>query len=192
MIELNGKSTIREYMDNYKVIGEYLKENGYVPQNISEQELIKYVEDNADIIKIYMTDLNYVEVIEIVQREQNSDEDNNTSSGTNGSTSTPENLDDIFNLADDFFNSGLENEGRVINLGNLQITSNFVYNILLSIAIVVAVIWGMILGIQFLIGSAEQRAETKKALAPYLVGCVVIFGAFGIWAFVVNILQTIK
>lgn len=192
MIELNGKSTIREYMDNYKVIGEYLKENGYVPQNISEQELIKYVEDNADIIKIYMTDLNYVEVIEIVQREQNSDEDNNTSSGTNGSTSTPENLDDIFNLADDFFNSGLENEGRVINLGNLQITSNFVYNILLSIAIVVAVIWGMILGIQFLIGAAEQRAETKKALVPYFIGCVVIFGAFGIWAFVVNILQSIK
>lgn len=119
---------------------------------------------------------------------------NTSSESSHGSNSSedPATLDDMFDVADDFFNTGLKNENKVINTGNLQVTSNFIYNILLAIAVVVAVIWGLILGIQFLIGAAEQRAETKKALAPYLVGCVVIFGAFGIWAFVVNILQSIK
>lgn len=36
-----------------------------------------------------------------------------------------------------------------------------------------------------------ERAEAKKMLVPYAVGCAVVFGAFGIWKLVVTILQSI-
>ena len=42
-----------------------------------------------------------------------------------------------------------------------------------------------------MISSAEEKAEVKKMLIPYIVGCIVVFGGFGIWKLVVNILQGI-
>ena len=50
---------------------------------------------------------------------------------------------------------------------------------------------GTIIGIQFMIASAEDKAKVKEALVPYIIGCVVIFGAFTIWSIVVNIGQDI-
>ena len=32
-----------------------------------------------------------------------------------------------------------------------------------------------------MIGSAEEKAQIKDALIPFVIGCIVIFGAFGIW-----------
>lgn len=50
---------------------------------------------------------------------------------------------------------------------------------------------GTILGIQFMIASAEEKAKVKETLVPYIVGCIVIFGAFTIWSIVVNLGQDI-
>lgn len=50
---------------------------------------------------------------------------------------------------------------------------------------------GIIIGIQFLIASAEDKAKVKEALVPYIVGCIVIFGAFTIWSIAVNMGQSI-
>lgn len=67
-------------------------------------------------------------------------------------------------------------------------TSDLLYNILLAIGFVAAVAVGLILGIRFMASSADGKAETKELLVPYIVGCVIIFGAFGIWKMVVIIL----
>lgn len=48
---------------------------------------------------------------------------------------------------------------------------------------------GIIIGIQFMVASAEDKAKVKEALVPYVIGCIVIFGAFTIWSTVVNIMQ---
>ena len=53
-----------------------------------------------------------------------------------------------------------------------------------------AVIIGLIIAIQFMTGSVAQRAKVKETLIAYVVGCVVVFGAFTIWALVVNIIQS--
>lgn len=50
---------------------------------------------------------------------------------------------------------------------------------------------GTIIGIQFMVASAEDKAKVKEALVPYIIGCAVIFGAFTIWSIVVNIGQDI-
>jgi hypothetical protein len=55
----------------------------------------------------------------------------------------------------------------------------------------VAIIIGLVLGIQFMVGSVEQKAKVKDSLLPYIIGCIVIFGAFGIWKLVLTILENI-
>ena len=45
----------------------------------------------------------------------------------------------------------------------------------------------MVIGIQFIMGSADEKAKIKETLLPYIIGVCVIFGAFTIWKVVVNI-----
>ena len=97
-------------------------------------------------------------------------------------------LQDIMNRAEGFVNNG-ENGGNVINNYALKEGSNTLYNVLLVIGIAVAFIWGIVLGIQFVTGSLGEKADVKKNLIVYLVGCVIIFGAFGIWRLLLQLLQ---
>ena len=41
--------------------------------------------------------------------------------------------------------------------------------------VVIAVVILMILGIKYMMGSAEEKAEYKKTMIPYIVGAVLIF-----------------
>lgn len=88
--------------------------------------------------------------------------------------------------ADNFIDSG--RTGLVsIDESKLQNTSGVIYNILLLAGMSVAVITAGILGIKFMIGSAEEKAQIKDSLIPFIVGCVVVFGAFGIWKIFITI-----
>ena len=100
-------------------------------------------------------------------------------------------LQDIMNRAEDFVNNG-ENGGNVINNDALKEGSNTLYNVLLVIGIAVAFIWGIVLGIQFVTGSLGEKADVKKNLIVYLVGCVIIFGAFGIWKLLLQLLEPLE
>ena len=97
-------------------------------------------------------------------------------------------LQDIMNRAEGFVNIG-ENGGNVINNDALKEGSNTLYNVLLVIGIAVAFIWGIVLGIQFVTGSLGEKADVKKNLIVYVIGCIIIFGAFGIWRLLLQLLQ---
>lgn len=84
-----------------------------------------------------------------------------------------------------------EGQTSPITTNKTQELTNDLYNILLFAGMAIAMIIGIILGIQFMTGSVEQKAKVKDALVPYIVGCVVIFGAFGIWKLVVTILRVL-
>ena len=98
-------------------------------------------------------------------------------------------LQDIMNRAKGFVNNG-ENGGNVIN--NDALKEGSLYNVLLVIGIAVAFIWGIVLGIQFITGSLGEKADVKKNLIVYLVGCVIIFGAFGIWKLLLQLLEPLE
>ena len=102
-----------------------------------------------------------------------------------GSTGT---IDDIMSGADSFVNEGESNVSIDENL--LGETAGFLYNMLLAFGIITAVIVGSILGIKYMIGSVEEKAEYKQTLLAYLISCVIVFGAFGIWKLVINILSS--
>jgi succinate dehydrogenase hydrophobic anchor subunit len=111
----------------------------------------------------------------------------NTTSVNGGSGSSSESsLSDVISGGDSFIQAG-KNGSAQIDKGSLQNASSSIYNILLICGMIVAVLIGAILGIKFMIGSVEEKAEIKAALVPFVIGCIVVFGAFGIWKIVVTI-----
>ena len=70
--------------------------------------------------------------------------------------------------------------------------SSNIYNVLFAIGVALTVIVGGILGIRFIMASAEEKAQIKEMLIPYIAGCIVIYGAFGIWKLVVSILNSVS
>lgn len=94
-------------------------------------------------------------------------------------------IDEIFSDGDSFLDASYSN-GK-IKEDTLKETNSKVYNMLLVIGIVVAVIIGAILGIKFILGSVGEKAKIQEQLVPYIIGCFVVFGAFGIWKVGINI-----
>lgn len=90
---------------------------------------------------------------------------------------------------DSFIEKGTQNASDIFSTSDLQDLSSTIYNILLVVGIVIAVLLGAVLGIKFMMEGAEGKAEVQKALVPYVIGCIVIFGAFAIWKIVVTVLQ---
>ena len=101
------------------------------------------------------------------------------------------NTGDIVSEAGEFINVG-KNENSPITENTLKHGSSTLYNVLLAIGIAVALIWGLVLGVQFVTGSLEDKADIKKGLIPYIIGCVIIFGAFDIWRLVINLLEPLS
>lgn len=99
----------------------------------------------------------------------------------------------IISDSDNFLEEGVTVEETLGTEGveQLKSTSNDLFKLLTAIGIVLMFIVGIIIGIQFMVASAEDKAKVKEALIPYIVGCIVIFGAFTIWSLVVNMGQQI-
>lgn len=98
---------------------------------------------------------------------------------------------EIIDEAGSFIDKGKQNADSKIDPNDLKDMSDTLYNILLVVAIIAALIVGLIMGIKFLLGSLEEKAEIKTMIIPYIIGCVVAFGAFTIWQIVVDLLQTL-
>lgn len=99
-------------------------------------------------------------------------------------------LDNIIKGGDDFINQG--NTDEVINKGNVEITAKSIYNIVLTIGIIVAVVMAIALGIQYITASVEGQAKIKEKILPFIIGCAIMFGAFAIWKILVDVLQGIN
>ena len=55
------------------------------------------------------------------------------------------------------------------------------------LGIMIAVVILLVLGIKYMVGSAEEKAEYKKTMMPYVVGALLIFAA----STIVNILYNV-
>lgn len=104
-------------------------------------------------------------------------------------TSYASTVNEVMESGENFIDTGKQD--YKVNEEVLHETSNFLYNLLLGIGIIVAVIVGSILGLKYMIGSVEEKAEMKEKLLAYIISCGVVFGAFGIWKIAVNILSVL-
>lgn len=69
------------------------------------------------------------------------------------------------------------------NIGNQIIT------IISTIGSIVSVIILIILGLKYMMGSAEEKAEYKKTLLPYVIGAGLVFAASAIAGIVFSFTQ---
>ncbi len=73
----------------------------------------------------------------------------------------------------------------------LKNAGNQIATIIRTVGIILSVIILMVLGIKYMMGSAEEKAEYKKTMIPYIVGAVILFGASALAGAVVNLAQGI-
>lgn len=59
------------------------------------------------------------------------------------------------------------------------------------IGIVIAVVVLLVLGIKYMVGSAEEKAEYKKTMMPYVVGALLIFAASTIVNVLYNVIENL-
>ena len=71
--------------------------------------------------------------------------------------------------------------------GQIQSIGGKILSAVTTAGIVLSVIMLAVLGVKYMMGSAEEKAEYKKSMMPYLIGAVLIFAASTIATAVYNL-----
>ena len=85
----------------------------------------------------------------------------------------------------DMTGTSVEGLSSVTNVGNQIVT------ILTTIGIIASVIVLIVLGIKYMMGSAEEKAEYKKTMMPYVIGAALVFAASAIAGIIFGFTQNI-
>ena len=100
-------------------------------------------------------------------------------------------LGEIFSYGQGFIGAADSNEVNM-DMSDVASLSGYLYNILLSLGVVIAVIIATVLGVQFMLSEAEGQAKVKEMLIPFIIGCIIIFGGFGIWKIALQIGESVE
>lgn len=113
----------------------------------------------------------------------------NTNLSTETTTKSNENrLDDIIISGRDFLHLG---DTKNINQNELKSLSSLVSSVLLWIAVAVTLISAVVMGINFLTQSVEDKAKIKESMTPWVIGIIISFGAYTIWQITINIFSNL-
>ena len=81
--------------------------------------------------------------------------------------------------------------GNTLGTLTIQTTGNKIVQIASTVGSILSVIVIIVLGIKYMMGSVEERADYKKTMLPYLIGAIFIFAASNIaniiYQFAINI-----
>ena len=75
---------------------------------------------------------------------------------------------------------------KITNIGNQIIT------ILTIVGTVASVIVLIVLGLKYMMGSAEEKAEYKKTMMPYVIGAALVFAASAIAGILYSFLSNLS
>lgn len=70
--------------------------------------------------------------------------------------------------------------GGGASVGSITTTGNKIIQIVSTIGSIASVIVLVVLGLKYMMGSAEEKAEYKKTLLPYIIGAAFVFAASSI------------
>lgn len=76
------------------------------------------------------------------------------------------------------------------NINEIKNFGNQIIGVIQAIGIVVSVVVVIVLGIKYMMGSVEEKAEYKKTMLPYIVGAALIFAAATVSSIVMNFFST--
>ena len=81
---------------------------------------------------------------------------------------------------DKFQPSSVNGTGSTMDTGSVQNLGQSVFAVVRVVGILISVIILVVLGIKYMMGSAEEKSEYKKTLLPYAIGALLIFAAANI------------
>ena len=79
----------------------------------------------------------------------------------------------VFGTLIDEFESSIDTSGST----ELKDTGATILGVIRVIGTIIAVAMIMILGVKYMMGSADQKAEYRKSMLPYFVGAILLFAA---------------
>ena len=74
-----------------------------------------------------------------------------------------------------------------INTNGVQTTAKKVMGLIRNIAVIAGVLLIAVLGVKYMLGSVEEKAEYKKSFMPLIVGAVVVMAATQIATFIFSL-----
>ena len=81
--------------------------------------------------------------------------------------------------------------GTEQEITTLKNAGNSILKIISTVGVVISVVVLIVLGIKYMMGSVEEKAEYKKTLLPYVIGAALVFAASGIAQIVYNIANSL-
>lgn len=78
-----------------------------------------------------------------------------------------------------------------VDVGGVTKIGNQVITIISTGGSIISVIVLVILGVKYMMGSAEEKAEYKKTLMPYVIGAALVFAASAIAGIIFTVTQNI-
>lgn len=88
--------------------------------------------------------------------------------------------------------SGIETGSTVSDTSNITTVGANIVNIIQVVGIVIAVVVLLVIGIKYLIGSAQEKAEYKKTMIPYIVGAILIFAGTSLVKVIYQLANEVK
>lgn len=147
--------------------------------------------NKTKLLKIKILFVIFIIIISTIIPNQVMAQNEDGANGNNGVTTTTPSitLDDIINNGNSFLNIG--NSSNITTETEVKDISDWVSGILLTIAIGVTVISAIIMGINFLTQTVEDKAKIKESMTPWVIGIFISFGAYTIWKITMNIFMNL-
>lgn len=83
-------------------------------------------------------------------------------------------------------------DGSTVNTGKIDNLGQNIITIISTVGSIVSVIVLIVLGLKYMMGSAEEKAEYKKTLLPYIIGAALVFAASTIASVVFQFANSMK
>lgn len=81
----------------------------------------------------------------------------------------------------------IDGDTTTVDTQKITNTTNNIVKVIAVVGVIVSVIVLMILGIKYMIGSVEEKAEYKKTMMPYIIGMTILFAASTIVSIIYNV-----
>lgn len=76
-----------------------------------------------------------------------------------------------------------------VNTDGMKDFGNKIIGVIRAGGIILSVVMLMVIGVKYMLGSAEEKAEYKKTLMPYAIGAVLLLMASTVAGFIYNALK---
>ena len=73
--------------------------------------------------------------------------------------------------------------------GGLAAKAGSIMGMIRNVAVIASVIVLMVIGVKYILGSVEEKAEYKKTFMPLIIGIILVVAATSIASFIFNMVQ---